>query len=133
MKKIFLDTNFIFDCFIRPEYKEISEKFLYKAALHVYELYISYLTVANYAYILRKEPDEKIYSLIKKILDSFLIIPNNRNQIENALILKPHDFEDALQYQAAVSEKCDFIITRNKKDFEFSVIPVLSADEFLFE
>ena len=41
------------------------------------------------------------------------------------------DLEDGLQYQCAVEENVDFIITRNKKDFLASKIPVYTPSEFL--
>ena len=40
-------------------------------------------------------------------------------------------FEDGLQYQCALEESVDCIITRNKKDFFGSKIPVYTPDEFL--
>jgi hypothetical protein len=36
-----------------------------------------------------------------------------------------------MQYFSAVSEGCDVIITRNKKDFLESKIPVMEPQEFL--
>ena len=41
------------------------------------------------------------------------------------------DFEDGLQYYSAIENQIDVIITRNKKDFKKSKIPVLTAKEFL--
>ena len=41
------------------------------------------------------------------------------------------DFEDGLQYYSAIENQIDVIITRNKKDFKNSKIPVLSTKEFL--
>lgn len=41
------------------------------------------------------------------------------------------DFEDGLQYYSAIENHIDIIITRNKKDFKNSRIPVLTAKEFL--
>ena len=43
------------------------------------------------------------------------------------------DFEDGLQYYSAAQAKCKCIITQNKKDFYFSAIEVLNADEFLMK
>ena len=40
-------------------------------------------------------------------------------------------YEDAAQYRSAVAVSADCIITRNKKDFSFSKLPVLTPDEFL--
>lgn len=42
------------------------------------------------------------------------------------------DFEDMLQYKAAVSAECDVIVTRDKKrHFPINGIPVLSPEDFL--
>jgi len=41
------------------------------------------------------------------------------------------DFEDGLQYYSAIENSVDIIITRNKKDFKRSKLPVLTAKEFL--
>jgi hypothetical protein len=41
------------------------------------------------------------------------------------------DFEDAVQYYAAISAKADAIITRNTKDYKHASIPVLTAEQFL--
>ncbi len=41
------------------------------------------------------------------------------------------DLDYAMQYFSAVSEGCDVIITRNKKDFLESKIPVMESQEFL--
>jgi predicted nucleic acid-binding protein len=41
------------------------------------------------------------------------------------------DFEDALQYHSACENSIDIIITRDKKGFKNSKLPVLSAKEFI--
>jgi predicted nucleic acid-binding protein len=43
------------------------------------------------------------------------------------------DFEDGLQYYAALDAKCKCIITHDKDDFHFSHIEVLGAEEFLLK
>ena len=40
------------------------------------------------------------------------------------------DFEDGLQYYTAMENEIDVIISRNKKDFKSSKIPILTAKEF---
>ena len=42
-----------------------------------------------------------------------------------------NDYEDGLQYLCAMNSKSDIIITRNKKDFKLSNIPVYTPQEFL--
>ena len=39
------------------------------------------------------------------------------------------DFEDALQYHAAESQKVDFIVTRNIEDFKKGNIKTITAEE----
>ena len=43
---------------------------------------------------------------------------------------KVNDFEDGLEYYAAVSCNCDVIITEDISDFYFSSIPVLNSNAF---
>ncbi len=44
---------------------------------------------------------------------------------------KVHDFEDGLQYYAALHSKCNCIITNDVSDFYFSELEVLDPERFL--
>ena len=129
MKRIFLDTNIVLDFLIREEYKPQIRELISRSA--DWNLYISYLTVANAAYIMRKYSKEQLRTNLKLILDLFEIIPNDRKQQEKAIKADGSDFEDMLQYQAAKSVKSEVIFTRNAKDFTFSDIPVMDVATFL--
>lgn len=129
MKRLFFDTNIILDFLIREEYQQDIRSLILKSS--GMELYVSYLTIANTAYILRKYPKNEIVRYLKLILDIFTVVPNNVNQIQEALKVEVPDFEDMLQYQTALFSKCDVIITRNVKDFPFSVLPVMTVQQFL--
>ena len=48
-----------------------------------------------------------------------------------ALSCEWNDYEDATQYKSAVSVEADCIVTRNKKDYQLSNIPVYTPQEFL--
>lgn len=129
MKRIFLDTNIILDLLIREEYKSQIKDLIYHCAED--ELYISYLSFANVAYIMRKYPKSEIKEKLNLILELFEIIPNDKYQIQKALDTEGSDFEDILQYQSAKSLRCEVILTRNAKDFHFSDIPIMTVEEFL--
>lgn len=131
IKRLFLDTNFIIDYFVRQDSNEYAEKLLFLGKKKGISFYISFLTVANFAYIMRKMPKQNLLSLIERICDSFNVISNTKVQINRTILLTAPDFEDALQYETALDGNCDCIITRNQKDFTFSKIPVLSAVDFL--
>lgn len=46
---------------------------------------------------------------------------------------KANDFEDGLEYYAALASKCQVIITEDRNDFYFAEIPVCNAHDFLKE
>ena len=53
-------------------------------------------------------------------------------QVSNALNSDLPDFEDMLQYEAAVANGCDVIVTRDRKrHFPQDGIPILSPESFL--
>lgn len=53
-------------------------------------------------------------------------------QVTDALSSNMPDFEDMLQYEAAVAAKCDVIVTRDKKrHFPNNGVPILSPEAFL--
>lgn len=56
-----------------------------------------------------------------------------KSNIHYALQSGIKDFEDATQIFCAYAGKADIIITRNKKDFAESSIPVKTPFEFLSE
>lgn len=131
MKNIFLDTNIIIDLLLRPDYKQVVQLCLSQGKRHSCKFVISSLTVANFAYIARKLAKETLYIHLKIILELFDVSPTYREQISRAIAMEANDFEDALQYQAAIDCKCDCIISRNVKDFVFSSIPVYTPEKFL--
>lgn len=131
MKHIFLDTNFVIDYFVREDFQGNAEKLMTIEKKAQSQFFISYLTVANFAYIMRKMPVNDLRSLIRQICRNFIVISNTETQIRRALDLNSSDFEDMLQYQAALDAHCDCIITRNENDFAFSAIPVMSPSSYL--
>lgn len=54
-----------------------------------------------------------------------------KKDLEMAADAKNKDFEDCVQYYSALSGEMDCIVTRNKKDFENSDIPIYTSSEFL--
>lgn len=65
------------------------------------------------------------------LLQLFEIAGVDRAIILAALQSDMNDFEDAIQSEAALANRIDFIITRNGKDFINSKIPALTPNDFL--
>lgn len=65
------------------------------------------------------------------LLQNFIIGPAEKNTFLRARLLNFPDFEDAVVCACAEQQNCDYIITRNSKDFADSPIPALTPGEFL--
>ena len=88
--------------------------------------------MANVAYVARKgRIQAELYELLQGLSEMMEILTMDEKQFQEALSIASADFEDVLQYICAKTFECDLIITRNKKDFKFSTIKVLSPEEFL--
>jgi len=61
----------------------------------------------------------------------FDVLSVSETEIDKALYSNFNDFEDAVQHYCALKNNCDYIITRDSKDFKNSEIPVMTVIEFL--
>jgi predicted nucleic acid-binding protein len=68
---------------------------------------------------------------LRKLKTLINILSVDERIIEQSLNSEFTDFEDAIQYFAAVNNGISIIITRNKADYKKSKIPVVTAEEFL--
>lgn len=133
MENVFVDTNIIIDLLAKrePFYKDAQDLFTLSDNKEI-QLCISSLSFANAYYSVikhHKEVDAKKYLAKFKVLVK--VLPFEDRSIELALASDFNDFEDALQYYIAMDHQSDIIITRNKKDFKSSKIPVMTAGEYL--
>ena len=61
MKNVFLDTNFIMDLLVRgPKYSIDAKRVLDEGAIKDYQFYVSFLSIANFAYINRKVEKKRL-------------------------------------------------------------------------
>lgn len=132
MKKIFIDTNIIIDVLMKREGYLSSAKVLALAKNEDESLFVSVLTMANIAYILRKTlKGDRFYKEMAVLSDLLSVVDVTKEYFLFALELQAKDFEDALQYYCAISNMCDVLVTRNKKDFCFSSMEVMTPEELL--
>ncbi|WP_179020369.1 type II toxin-antitoxin system VapC family toxin [Winogradskyella forsetii] len=134
MNRLLIDTNIVIDLLSKREkfYDEAADLFS-RADKKELELAISSLTFANTNYILTKLKSAKEAREILrkfKVLVELLSLDDKISELALSDDNFP-DFEDGLQYYSAIENQIDIIITRNKKDFKNSRIPVLTAKEFL--
>lgn len=90
-------------------------------------------SITNLWYILRKTySDEERRNYLLSLFELFDVVSIDKNRLVAALENSNFkDFEDCLQDECAYAINADYIITRNAKDFESSMVKVLTPEEFL--
>ena len=133
MKRVFIDTNVIIDLVAKRQHYEAAATLFSLADRNQVQLLISSLSIANLNYILGKSIGrEKTLQALRDLHLLAHITDLTGKVIQLALNdASFKDFEDALQYYSAIEANADVIVTRNSIDFKSSVLPVLSAGEYL--
>ncbi|HLS29896.1 MAG TPA: PIN domain-containing protein [Flavobacteriaceae bacterium] len=130
---MFLDTNIVLDLLgeRQPFYEPIA-KIATLAEKGNLTMVVSPISFATVNYFLAKFENSQIArGKLRKFRVICEICSLDEQTIEKGLNSSIKDFEDALQYFSATESGCELIITRNAKDFKKSLLPVMTADEFL--
>ena len=132
MRNIFLDTNVVIDFLAdrRPFSLSAARIFNYSLQGKV-RIYISAVSYNNIYYILRQSlSNRETIKLLEDLCEMTEITDVTKTIIKASLKTNFKDFEDAIQYNCALSIKnFDFIVTRDTKDFKQSALPVLTPEE----
>ena len=135
MKHLFLDTNIIIDIFAARAPFDISAIELYRLAKeNKIKIYISATSYTTIYYILRinKIVHNKCLLIIQDLLKCTTIIATDQPVINKAVNSGFDDFEAGVQYISAKSTaKISLIVSRAKKGFKNSTIPVMDAEQAL--
>ena len=132
MKTVFLDTNVILDFVTQRDGYENACDIFQLGEDKVVSLCVSFLTMANTAYVARRgRTKDELYGLMEGLTEMFEVLQMNQEQLRSSLAIIAADFEDVLQYICALYHNCDVIVTNNTKHFKFSKIQVLTPKEVL--
>jgi len=130
---IFLDANILVSV-LNKEYPIFtsSARILSQAGNKKFALLTSPICLAIAYYFAEKKHKSSVAKAKIKILSEHITIASNSSAAVLKCLMNPsiHDFEDGLEYYAALESGCDCIITENKSDFYFSEIEVLNCEEF---
>lgn len=132
MKKVFLDSDIILDALLkRPGFNLLAMNIINLAYELRFKIVTSSVVFVNVHYFLDKYDRANKFQLLTRLRSIISIIEVGEAVIDLALKSGINDFEDAIQYYAAMSANVNVIITRNIKDYKKSTIPVLTAEQFL--
>lgn len=130
--KILIDTNIILDIALNRQPHVEHAASLFEFSKEKVTFYITPSSVTDIYYIAKKQlKHEKALEFILDLLEFCEMCPQTKNVFRKAAQSKFKDFEDAVQYFSADMAKVEAIITRNKKDYTESIVPVFSPEEFL--
>lgn len=132
MKIIFLDTNVIIDFLADRRPFSLTAAEIFDAALsEKVKIFISSVSYNNIYYILRQSLSHSVtIGLLEELSEMTEIVDVTKTIIKKSLKSEFKDFEDAIQYNAALTvNKIDFIVTRDSKDFKKSSLPVMNPQE----
>ncbi len=132
--KLLVDSNIIIDFLAKrkPFYKS-AEKLMLLGVTGDLELWVSTTQANDIFYVLgdgKKRNANQVKQKMQKLKTFIRFCGLNEECFLNVLDSSWLDLEDACVHEVAVYLSTDAIITRNKKDFTKSTIPVHNCDEF---
>lgn len=130
---VFVDTDVVLDLLARrdPFYPHAARLFS-QAERGAVKACVSALSFANLFYILRKNTSSRraieILTLFRELVT---VLPVDDAVISAALKAGFADFEDAVQYHAALAAKVPVLVTRNARHYRKPAITVCTPEEYL--
>lgn len=131
--RIFVDSDVILDLVAcrQPFYQDAAKLFSLADAGRL-TICSSSLIFANLFYILRKQSSSTAaVAVLQKLRLLITVLPVTEKIIDLALASTFTDFEDAVQYYAAVEQGIPVLITRNTRDYRNSSLTICKPCEFL--
>ena len=132
--RLMIDTNIILDVLLEREpFYEPSKKTLSRCENREIHGFISASAATDIFYLVKKafHDTEEAYKALGHILNIVKVLTVTNDDVNEAFIKHAKDFEDCLLATCAKSNKCDGIVTRNKKDFMLFGITLYSPEEIL--
>jgi predicted nucleic acid-binding protein len=134
--RIFLDANILVSV-LNKEYPlfTYAARIISLADNKKFTVYTSPVCLAIAFYFAEKKSGTSLAKQkIKLLSEKISITTIGKNEVIQALENKQvNDFEDGIEYYAALHNKCDVIVTEDTGDFYFADIKICKAQHFLME
>lgn len=132
--KVLLDTCIIVDALqAREPFRESAEMIFLLAANKSIDGFITAKSITDIYYLTHRitHNDKDTRKIISNLLELFSPLDTCGIDCIKAFASESADYEDAVMIETAIRSNIDCIITRNKKDFVTSSVPIYNPDEFL--
>ena len=131
--RILFDTNIILDLLLdREPFSQDAQMLVAKVETGEVTGVLCATTITTIHYLLSKSlSKEKSTEVIRSLLKLFEIASVTRTVLEDALEANDRDYEDSVIYKSAYHSGADIIVTRDRKGFTRSDLPVMNPRELL--
>ena len=132
--RLMIDTNIFLDVLTEREpFYAHSRAVLEMCEEKKSQGFLSASSVTDIFYLVRRQLRNtgEAYRALGAVLDIAKVLTVTNEDVLNAYMARAEDFEDCLLAVCARANRCDAIVTRNKKDFKGFGITVLSPEELL--
>ena len=129
-----IDTNVAVDFMSsREPFSSDAEKVFLLSCSDLVEAYVTANTFCDLHYIIHKyfHDEEQTRSAMSFWLDIVSIAQTTEEDCRNALKSDIDDYEDAVIASVAERTGCEYIVTRNLRDYSNSAVPAISPGEFI--
>lgn len=133
MDRIFVDTDVCFDLLsARIRFHDAAEHLFSLADRKQIIVGVSTLSFANLDYLLKGSVSgNRSRQILAQFRTMVNVVPVDDKMIDLSLSSSFSDFEDAIQYHAAIESGYSLLITRNVKDYKKAAIPVMTPSAYL--
>jgi predicted nucleic acid-binding protein len=130
---VLIDLNILLDVLQKREpFYETSAGLLAAVETGQIQGFVAAHSITTLFYLIQKGRSvAEARTSITNLLQFIQIVPVDQTTIEQALNLDFRDFEDAVQMISAVQHKVDCLVTRNVKDYNPALLPVMQPVDFL--
>jgi predicted nucleic acid-binding protein len=130
---VLIDLNIVLDVLQKREpFYEASASLLAAAEAGRIQGFLAAHSVTTLFYLVQKSVSAtEARAVLTSLLQFMKIAPIDQSTVEQALNLNFRDFEDAVQMMAAVQCQLDCLVTRNIKDYQSALLPVMQPVDFI--
>ena len=130
--RVFIDTNILIDFVVNREgFSEAADKLFALGITGDIKLMTSALSYVTSMYIAHKYEYQDVKETLLAVSNFVDVLDLQGNTVIEMLSSDWKDYEDATQNATALRAEGDCIVTRNKKDFTNSSLPVYTPAELL--
>lgn len=131
MTPVFVDTDVCLDLLSKREpFYEYSAQLFMLSEQKRLKIYVSSLTFSHIYYLLTRLKVKGVRDLLIKFKKIVSVLPVDEKIIASALASAMPDFEDAIQYYAALGKGVTILLTRNTKDYGQASLVVMTPQAY---